>query len=115
MVKNITGQTGDDEFAASLSGQPAQSSSQAPTNQQAPTSYTPSINNAQPVGQMHQSQDQDQHTTQQHMHDVPPAPQTGGYPPAQGQLDVTVQQPNPPKTISDVDLEIPAFLRRQAN
>ncbi len=41
------------------------------------------------------------------------APQ--GYRPAQGNLDAHGRSPVPPRTIDDDQLEIPAFLRRQAN
>ena len=42
----------------------------------------------------------------------PPAPQ--GYRPAQGQLDAHGRSPAPARSLDDDQLEIPAFLRRQA-
>jgi cell division protein FtsZ len=42
-----------------------------------------------------------------------PAPQ--GYRPAQGNLDNQGRSPAPQRNLEDDQLEIPAFLRRQAN
>ncbi|MGY6570660.1 MAG: hypothetical protein ACXIVE_16850, partial [Salinarimonas sp.] len=44
-----------------------------------------------------------------------PAPAPQGYRPAQGQLDPHGRAPAPSRSLDDDQLEIPAFLRRQAN
>lgn len=107
MVKQITGQDhAEDEFDRAPQQRPQQSSPMS--------SYKSPYQAQQPQQNAPQQHSMDQQ--QQQMQQAQSAQQQGTEQPVQGQLNVTVPQANNKSpNASDADLEIPAFLRRQAN